>query len=324
MHTISIVIPAKNEAEYIDKTLFSVSSAIEVSRFPCEVIVIDNGSADQTKEIAVSFGCKIIEDKHASIARLRNIGAMGAGGDIIAFLDADCVVDKTWINSCVEKVIDDNIGLVGTRAIPDLTNATWVEEGWYKLVTGVERPVYPNWIGSSNMFIRRNVFWEVGGFDENLETAEDVNFCNKIRSKYLIYLDTSISTIHLRESKTVFDLIRREIWRGKGSIRQFLISNSRLNELMSVVVPFAYNLMLVCMALLLVSNNNLWYVPAIFMLLMPLALIMRKKAKICSVDDMCKVYLVALYYLISRSIAMAYEVSIMFSNALRGHSKSAT
>ncbi len=320
LDSVSIIIPAKNEAGNIALVLSALQQAIQEYPGPCEVLLIDNGSTDATREIAASYGCKVYEDRSASIARLRNIGVERSSSDIVAFLDADCLVDRQWICSCVAKLADQKIGLVGTRAIPDFGNATWVETGWYRLASGVERPDFPNWIGSSNMFIRRELFLATGGFDEHLTTAEDVNLCHKVRQSHLVCLNKTISTIHLRESKTLGHLLKRELWRGKGSIRQFLESKRKRDDALSVLVPAVY-IFCCCAALLLLPFNRpvsglLCAVP----LFLPACMMIRKKALISDFPAFMSIYAVAFVYLLSRSLAIVAELFTILSAVAGGRS----
>lgn len=309
---VSVIIPAKNEALYLANVLVAVHTSIYECGCKCEVILVDNGSTDSTKEIARAYDCRIIEDSSASIAKLRNIGARKSSGKIIAFLDADCIVDKDWIRFCKERLLDEKIGIVGTCAIPDLANATWVEDGWYKLISGVERADFPKWIGSSNMFIRRDVFFNIGGFDERLETAEDVSFCYKMReNSFKICLEKRVSTLHLRESKTLYDLIKREIWRGKSSLRHFLNSKYKNEDALSLIIPILYNFLLGSTFVLYRYSPLMAAVAAGLLLFIPVIMIIKKRALISCTKDLIKVYLVALYYLIARSIALLFELLII-------------
>ena len=315
---VSIIIPAKNEAGNIARVLSALLLAIQNYPGPCEVLLVDNGSSDATREIAAAHGCTVYEDQTASIARLRNIGVEKSSGSILAFLDADCLVSRYWISSCVERLADERIGLVGTRAIPDFTDATWVERGWYKLISGVERPDFPNWIGSSNMFIRRDLFTATGGFDEHLATAEDVNLCHKVRQTHLICLDKSTTTIHLRESKTLGDLLKRELWRGKGSIRQFVESNRKRDDAPSVLVP-SLQMACSCAAVgILPVNHTVSGLLVLVILLLPLGMIIKKKALIRSASDIIQVYPIAFVYLLARSLAIGAELITILSAVAGG------
>jgi len=312
---VSIIIPAKNEELNIAKVLSHLYSSIRYTRYNCEVILVDNGSTDSTRAIAADYNCKVIVEPNASIAGLRNLGARKSDGNIIAFLDADCIVDEKWIELCVDRLSDEQIGIIGTRAVPDFSDANWLEEGWYALVSGVDIPDYPKWIGSSNIFLRREVFDEIGGFDENLETAEDVDLCQKVSLKYKICIEKRINTIHLRESKTVLQMFRREIWRGKSSIRQMLVSQSKASEIKSIAVPLLINFLCFFTLIGTFFNNHLkWSYIAIF--IMPLAMMIYKKAVCNRPRDFKNAYCVGLIYLISRSIAIFQEVLIIIKLAI--------
>jgi glycosyltransferase involved in cell wall biosynthesis len=307
---VSIVIPAKNEEKNLAAVLSALWSSIELYGGEGEVILVDNGSSDATCSLARQQHCKVIVDPSASIARLRNLGARHARGMYLAFLDADCIVDRRWVSCCVGRLSDLSIGMVGTRAVPDLSRATWVEDGWYRLVSGAPRPDYPRWIGSSNIFLRKEVFVEVLGFNEDMETAEDVELCNKISVRYRICLEKRIDTVHLRESKTVKQMFKREVWRGKSSIRHLLASKDKKSELKSVFIPFLMALSFFC-AIFGLNLHNVFMWSWIVILLLPFAMMAHKKAVCSKPREVCIVYVVSLVYLISRAVAFIDEVFVM-------------
>jgi len=306
--TVSIVIPAKNEAEFLPLSLSALIKAIEYCDGPAEIIIVDNDSTDRTVEIANSFGCKVIEDNVGTISGLRNRGANAATGEYLGFIDADCVVAESWLSTCLQSLQNVNVGIVGTRAIPDLVAATWVEKGWYRLISGVERPDYPAWIGTSNMLMLRSVFLEAGCFDENLATAEDVNLCRKVLSKHSIKLEKHVDTIHLRESKTIFQLIRREIWRGRYSIREALTTGAMPTSRQQNIFYLANFTFLTGIASGFLIYNWFFVVSVMLHLLLPLIMIVKKRAIIRSIVQFFQVYGVAYFYILARTTALVIEL----------------
>src|SRR5579884_1618468 len=92
--SVSIIIPALNEARMIGKCLESVAQ-LDFPHGHFEVILVDNGSTDDTVKIAESFTdrihLKVLQKRGVRISGLRNLGAREAQGEIVAFLDADCL-----------------------------------------------------------------------------------------------------------------------------------------------------------------------------------------------------------------------------------------
>lgn len=309
MDKISFIIPAKNEALFIDKCINHIKNAILEWGGDSEIILIDNGSTDNTRNIASSMGVIIIESKEGGLGYLRNLGAKNSSGDILAFIDADCLIHKKWICLCVKSLEDINIAGVGARALPDKNNLTWVEETVAKLMAGSKKPNNIKWLGTSNLMIKKEVFWSVNGFDENLITGEDVHFCKKLNRKYKFSLEMRIDTIHLRESKTLKELFKREFWRGQSSLSVFKKSKYDLSELPSIVVPFINFL---CFILFLFFYLLTFKGIALFFLLvnviLPYFLILKKRIKINTFRDFIKIYIISFTYLFSRSSALVYEV----------------
>jgi len=118
---VSIIIPAKNEEENIGKCLEIIYAQETNYRF--EVIVIDSGSSDQTRDIVRTFSLAHLEEilpGEFGHGKTRNLGAEGSRGDYIVFLNADALpVDKNWLNPLIAPLIEDKkIAGVYSRHIP--------------------------------------------------------------------------------------------------------------------------------------------------------------------------------------------------------------
>lgn len=93
---VSVVIPAYNEEKYIKKALVSVfNQTIKAD----EVLVVNNNSTDSTKEIALGFGAKVIDESVQGMIPARNRGFNEAKFDVIARIDADVEVKRDWIKT---------------------------------------------------------------------------------------------------------------------------------------------------------------------------------------------------------------------------------
>ena len=104
---ISIVIPVYNEAEYIGACLESIARQTVM---PYEVIVVDNGSTDSTKNIAESFSfVKVLSEKQQGVVYARDKGFNAASGDIIGRLDADTLLTPEWCDSVIEIFKDQSL-----------------------------------------------------------------------------------------------------------------------------------------------------------------------------------------------------------------------
>jgi len=94
--SISVIVPAYNEEDYLGETLKSIQRAKEFllkqRAIPTEIIVVDNGSTDSTPAIALSSGANVVKETKHNVARVRNAGASFAKGNLMVFIDADTIV----------------------------------------------------------------------------------------------------------------------------------------------------------------------------------------------------------------------------------------
>jgi glycosyltransferase involved in cell wall biosynthesis len=235
MHpTVAIIIPALNEAQHIGNCLESLArlaGGVEV----VDVIVVDNGSTDQTTTLALQSGARVLSNPGASIGALRNLGARSTRADVLAFLDADCTVAPDWLRNAIRCMEETDAGIVGsTHAFPE--NASWTARA--ASLASADKVGEVNYIPSGNMFARRAAFEAVDGFNEALQTNEDVDLCRRVsRQGYLVRADPSIKAVHHGIPRSVAEFVRREIWHGLGSFSLFF---DGLRQVTNVrVVPYA-------------------------------------------------------------------------------------
>ena len=175
--SISVIIPAYNEERYLADTLASLQAAERFLRVrsvvPVEVLVVDNGSTDRTTEVAWAHGVLVVEERQRNIARVRNAGAEAAGHDLLVFLDADTLVPEELLFRVA-------------RAMADTTCVGGAVDNLYRYDGGlVMRAYLSSWrvVGrlarfgmGACQFSRRDAFEALGGYDETLHVAEDIDF----------------------------------------------------------------------------------------------------------------------------------------------------
>lgn len=236
--SVSIIIPAKNEENNIRYCL----GALRALDFPgkaFEVIVVDNGSSDATVSIVEEYGYAAHIEPHLSLSGLRNFGARVASGEILAFLDADCVPEKDWLKNALDALSVTEVGCTGSTPVAP-ANGGWVERVWSSFRTRRRNRCYTSWINSSNLLVKSDLFAKVGGFNESVETCEDVDICMRLNKICRILFDPSIKVMHLGEPKTIKAFFLKEIWRGKGTVSGIVSHGISMSELKSIALPLYY------------------------------------------------------------------------------------
>lgn len=182
--SVSVVMTSYNYGQYLKTTIESVLNQTLPAR---EVIIIDDGSTDDSAEVAAAFGerVKFVAQENQGVCAARNNGAKRASGDVIAFMDSDDI----WRPEKLAKQIkafeaDSEVGIVscGIRFFnPQGETIVEYNEGMNgycaRDILLYEKPVLNT--TASAIAVRRDVFERIGGFDENraLFSAEDREFC---------------------------------------------------------------------------------------------------------------------------------------------------
>lgn len=216
MLKISVLILAKNEERYIGRCLDSVFLLeLEKQWAELEVIVVDNDSDDSTHLIASSKGAKVITSSSNRIGDLRNVAASSSDGDFLAFVDADCTVPKFWLIDALKHFSSDKkIGAVGGHMnLPH--DAGWVEKAWsLPSRDGIDKNVN---LSGASMIIKRASFDDIGGFNCNLKTGEDMDLSRRlIKAGHKTVSDPKCNVIHYGYPATSAGFLDRQIWQVYG------------------------------------------------------------------------------------------------------------
>jgi glycosyltransferase involved in cell wall biosynthesis len=214
---ISIIIPTFNSLRYIEACLASVLAAMK-DYGNAELILIDNGSTDGTYEYLVcNYGqCAVIfQIKHVTISALRNHGASVARGEYLSFIDSDCVVPRDYFRRAVSVFASIETDASGNYYdIPERSG--WVQDTWFNLNRRTTNRYVP-YLFAGNFIVKKHVFDQVGGFDENLVTGEDTELGIRMTNAgYRIYATPEISALHLGIQRNLAEFFRKTTWHGLG------------------------------------------------------------------------------------------------------------
>lgn len=299
----SIIIPAFNEEAYIASCLKSINE-LDYPKHLVEVIVVDNGSTDRTPEIAKREGAIVLRNDEMNVSGLRNFGASKAKGDVLAFVDADCLVKKDLLQQASSYFDRQDVVAWGSPPIvPE--NATWVPRTWY-VVRKKEKVVQDvDWLESMNLFVRKEHFAAIGGFNESLITCEDVDFCYRLQKHGKIVSDSTIQVVHLGEAATVKEFIAKEIWRGKSNFEGIRSHGFSLAELPSLFIPiyFGFFLPLVFLLVLFLLDPS-WFVFVFLLYCLPSAAFLYKMRGKVEMTTLLPLLLLVQVYFVSRTIAV--------------------
>jgi len=181
--TVSVIIPAYNSASFIHK---AIDSVLAQSFEDYEIIVVNDGSSDNTVECLASYAgrLQVITQPNAGASKARNTGIQAAKGEFVAFLDAD----DLWRPSKLEQQVaalraKPNWVACYTETSYKADEETQIQqpEPLAKLVTKDLKQVFLHpYLVTSSFMVRREVLNRVGYFDEGLKTAEDIDLYLRI------------------------------------------------------------------------------------------------------------------------------------------------
>jgi len=182
---ISIVIPNRNGAATIGQCL-TAAFASDYGRF--EVVVVDDGSGDASLEIIEAFPCKLVRlDGHGGVSRARNAGARASSGELILFIDADCLLGRRTLS-----IADASYGERRDRVLGGTYTPSPYDDDFFSSFQSVfihhfeTRKAEPDYVAAHAMVIDAELFRTSGGFVEGsfigvAASVEDVELSHRLR-----------------------------------------------------------------------------------------------------------------------------------------------
>jgi Glycosyl transferase family 2 len=260
---VSFVIPVLNDAANLTRCLMAIKAQADI--IPVEIVVLDNGSTDASPVVAAALGATVLRIPHVPVSALRNQGMQVARAALVALVDADNEIAEGWLTSAVAHFKRRSVAVVGCDYSPPM-DGTWVQalyDAFRGHPAGVESV---RWLASGNMVVCRKIALEIGGFDETLDTCEDVDFCNRLRRRgYEIWSDSRMASTHYGDPATLTRLFRGELWRGRDALRVDLRGPIGWADLPSMVFPL---IGLASVMVGLLSGLLAWHIDSRFLWLM--------------------------------------------------------
>lgn len=226
---------------------------LEPSKIPYEIIVVDNNSTDNSKEIITSYSDIIyLEEKRQGASFARNKGIFHSSGEIVIFLDADAYVDKAWLNEILKPFDNKKVGGVGGKICPVESNN--IISRYLAVSLFLRYPSYKNkknirGYPSCSLAIRKELI--ESGFDViNFTTYfEDKDICYRVLEKGWNIIFSPEAIVYHHHPVSVGELLSLACKSSKGRL-----AFSKKYPLAKDILFLNYNIPLIYILILLLSS----------------------------------------------------------------------
>jgi glycosyltransferase involved in cell wall biosynthesis len=226
---VSIIIPVLDGAAVIGEQLAALRDQDYAGDW--EVIVADNGSTDGTLAVIAALEpmhrpLRVVDaSERRGPSFARNVGARAAAGDVLLFLDADDVVEPTWLSAMAHQL-----------AAADFVVSTDLPSGRQLPLPRhpAKQPNTPRWARGGNVGIRTEMFWRLGGWDERRRVGEDVEFCWRAQREGCHMIVAADARVFYRQPSSLSSMIRKRYSFGEsapGLFREYGIPRRVLRRL---------------------------------------------------------------------------------------------
>jgi glycosyltransferase involved in cell wall biosynthesis len=177
---VSVIVPVRNA----ERLLPSLIHAVSAQDYPAErreLLLVDNGSTDGTSRIirdSERQGVRGVREPAGGSYRARNTGVRISSGSVLAFTDADCTPEPTWLSQGVQCMVNEGIDVLAGRVRQEVAGhanffqmieqIVYLRQAWYQT---------QGFGATANLFVRRKVFETLGGFDGRLRSSGDRMLC---------------------------------------------------------------------------------------------------------------------------------------------------
>ena len=212
---ISIILRTKNEELYLEKCLIALKRQNFIKS---EIILVDNGSIDNTLKIAKKYKCKIIKYPNSikfNYSRAINLGIRKSNSEIVSILSAHCIpFDNYWIYNAFKHFQDPEIGAVYSRQLPTDSSSDKDLRDLFQVFRG--ETVYQQkdfYFKNASSFIRKKL-WNRFKFNEKINGLEDLDWARKIQgigNKIVYESNSKVFHFHGINQNTNLKRLKRHI-----------------------------------------------------------------------------------------------------------------
>lgn len=274
---VSLVIPVYN-GEFTISDVLRCILKLNYPKEKLEVIVVDDGSADETARIVKEHPVRLIEKEHSGYPSTMNTGARAAKGEVVVIIDSDIYLEEDWLKTIIEEFTDMKVGIASGYIATKPTADFWARVVGFESEDRYDRmnSKYVDFITSCCTAYRREVFKEVGFFNEALRRGSDEDLAQRaLGAGWRIVLQKNAVCYHewvpsLRKyfknqvSNMVFQiknfLWHPELLQGKEQHPRSLYIPLFLAFVL-VLTPFWYLLSIIWMSLLALLCLVLYHAP---------------------------------------------------------------
>ncbi len=247
---ISVVICSFNGGKHIQKCLKSLAEQTYPKKL-YEVIVVDDGSTDNTGQIAKEQGANVIRHEiNLGIPVARNAGFVAAKGEIIAYIDDDCVADSQWLEKLIQPFNDSSIIAAGGKILPLKINRFaerymaavgygnpaplefgqsknpiwrfWIYlKSMFRPIADIKEPTEVQAVFTANVAYRTSALKGIGGFDTTLLSDEDIDASSRLRKaggRIMFIPDAIVRHCH---HERLSKFIKQTYVRGENTLRYY-------------------------------------------------------------------------------------------------------
>ncbi|MDG6250544.1 glycosyltransferase [Methanocalculus sp.] len=214
---ISIICPVFNEEGNISQLIESLMEQInDTNEF--EILIVDNNSTDNTVKIIQKYPVKLVsENSTQSSYAARNKGLKHAKGEVIAFIDSDCIASPEWIKEGIEALVAEDADMVGGNVQFYYSEERTAAELYDSIMNmQMEHNIRErNVAKTANLFVRTEVFKKIGLFPDDVQSGGDVQWTGKATQKgfKLVYAPKAVV---YHPARKLNELIKKQHRVGKG------------------------------------------------------------------------------------------------------------
>lgn len=306
---VSIIIPAHNASDTIRDCLTALQNQ-DFDHANFEIIVVDDGSTDDTASIARSFSTTVISQEPKGAATARNKGAANSRGALLLFTDADCSPDPKWVRAMILPFEDPTvIGVKGTyRSQQRAMTARFVQAEYEWKYERMKKCSTIDFIDTYSAGFSASAFRSVGGFDESFPGAsvEDQELSFRLHACGFKMIFAPEAVVRHRHADRWMIYLRKKYRIGFWKLRvlklhpEKAIRDSHTPQLLKIQLPLSLLLVAGILCSLILSSPYL----IMFLLVVWLVFSLPECMKCLKLDGL-KLAVVAPWFTFLRSIGLA-------------------